>query len=35
VGAWQHAAYAGRDPDLARVEALAAQWREHFALGAA
>jgi hypothetical protein len=35
VGVWQHAAYAGRDPDLARVEALAAQWREHFAKGAA
>ena len=33
VGAWQHAAYAGRDPDLARVEMLAAQWREHFAGG--
>ncbi len=27
VGAWQHAAYAGRDPDLARVEALADEWR--------
>jgi hypothetical protein len=30
VGAWQHAAYAGRDPDLARVEALADEWRRHF-----
>ncbi len=30
VGAWQHAAYAGRDPDLARVEALAEEWRRHF-----
>lgn len=35
VGAWQHAAYAGRDADLARVEALAEQWREHFARRAA
>jgi hypothetical protein len=31
VGAWQHAAYAGREPELARVEALAVAWREHFA----
>ena len=30
VGAWQNAAYAGRDPDLARVEALAEEWRRHF-----
>jgi hypothetical protein len=30
VGDWQHAAYAGRDPQLARVEALADEWRRHF-----
>jgi hypothetical protein len=35
VGAWQSAAYAGRDPDLARVEVLAAEWRLHFAGAAA
>lgn len=35
VGAWQNAAYAGRDPDLARVEALADEWRRHFGNAAA
>lgn len=33
VGAWQSAAYAGRDPDAARVEALAEDWRRHFGGG--
>jgi hypothetical protein len=30
VGAWQGAAYAGRAPDVGRVEALADDWRRHF-----